>query len=220
MNVVLLSAGPKIASQPVAEASLELRASGASVTLVMWAAPSRALLESVDSAAILGPLKVEREEPAPHTEVLGSVDAADFGDSTDTEVSPEQPDAQAVEATTAQAKAKPRGFGRERLRAALRWRLLRYRKRLRPYRRLLSRALRKAKRHPQRTWRALRRDDSVQRMVRDADVLIAMDSQAILAAWKLSRRMPRAEVVYGLSSGSAVVKRRLQAGEVQGAASA
>jgi hypothetical protein len=78
----------------------------------------------------------------------------------------------------------------------------------RPLRRRVVGRLRRVG-QPARTWRRLRRDGTLLAAAGAADVLIALDAPAVLAAWKVGRRNPGPEVVYGLSAGRGVVMRLL-----------
>lgn len=207
MKVLLLSGGAKIASKPILEVIRELDEHDVEVHLAMWAPPTESLRDGAHGATVWGPRKVLPDVPVTET-FEGSTDGADFASSTESEVDPQerqQPGEQLL------ARLAPRGFGPERLRAACAWRALRVRKRLRPYKRTATRVAQRVRRfgQPGRTWRHLRRDAAVMGLAREADVIVAMDAQSVLAAWKLARLLPAPAIVYGLSAGRGIILRRL-----------
>ena len=202
MKVLLLSGGAKIASKPVLEVIHELDEHGVEVHLAMWAAPTESLRDGAHGATVWGPRKVLPDAPVVES-FEGSTDGADFASSAESEV--------AVPEAQPRTPRAPRGFGPERLRAAYAWRSLRLRKKLRPYKRKARRLVERVRRvgQPRRTWRQLRRDTAMLELAGQADVIVAMDAQSVLAAWKLARRLPGPEVVFGLSAGRGVILRRL-----------
>lgn len=56
------------------------------------------------------------------------------------------------------------------------------------------------RRQPTRLWSAVRRRPDVRDAVGSADLLVAVDAQAILACWRLARAHPRIEAVYGIAA--------------------
>ena len=73
-----------------------------------------------------------------------------------------------------------------------------------PPRSQLQRRVRQARtvlrRQPSRMWSAVRRRRDVRDAVDSADLLVAVDSQAILACWRLAREHPQVEAVYGIAA--------------------
>lgn len=203
MIVLLLSGAAKIGSQPVVEVVHELAPRGVEVKVAMWAPPTQDLRDASPDLVVWGSKKVQ--QPAEHS-ITGSTDATDFSASTESEVAENEPRRSAALDTT-------RPIGRQRLKAAYRWRMLRLRKALRPYygpvRAKATAPVRRL--YPLRAWRRVRRDAQVLAWARAADVIVAVDSQAVLAAWKLAKTLPSVEVIYGLSAGRGAVIRRLEA---------
>ncbi len=217
MKVLLLSGGKRLASQPVLEVVHELVPQGVEVQLASWAAASQSLHDAVP-VVVWGRRKVLPDPPA-QTEFVGSTDPVDT-EGADQLEPPVEP-AEAAAATEAVAepapapapRVRPTGLSKERLKAAYAWRALRVRKKLRPYKRKVTRVVDRLKRTGRAgsTWRRLRADDGLMAFASGADVIIALDQPSVLAAWKLARRLPEPDVVYGLSAGRGVVMRRLEA---------
>lgn len=207
MNVLLLSGAAKIGSKPILEVVHELSPHGVALHVAMWAPPTQELLDAQPDLVVWGPVPVQLQERHP---ISGSTDATDFSVSTESEVD------ESGSPRTAAAAAGGRGSGAARLRAAYRWRVLRLRKALRPYYGpLRAKATAPVRRlYPLRAWRRVRRDERVMAWARSADLIVAMDSQAVLAAWKLAKTLPDAEVIYGLSAGRGAVVRRLEGAPV------
>lgn len=178
MKVVLLSAAPKISSQPIVEVLHELVPRSVAFHLVTWAPPTAELLAVQPDTVILGPVKV-RAQPEAHA-ITGSQDATDSSTARESEV---------AERPVAPVAARI-PLSRSRL--------------LAPARRLRSAA------HPHRAWRRLTKTPAALAWLGDADVIIAMDAPAILSAWRLAKKNPNADVVYGLSAGRGLITRALE----------
>jgi hypothetical protein len=83
--------------------------------------------------------------------------------------------------------------------------------RLRPYQRQATRVLDRLRRvgHAGRAWRRVRADDRLVTLAGTSDVIVAIETQAVLSAWHLARRFPQPEVIYGLSAARGVILRSL-----------
>jgi hypothetical protein len=76
-----------------------------------------------------------------------------------------------------------------------------------PPRSQLERRLRQARtlarRNPSRLWAAIRRDEQAQSLAASAEMIVAVDPQAILAVWHLARRYPRPSALLTLGAAEA-----------------
>jgi len=67
------------------------------------------------------------------------------------------------------------------------------------YSRSLRRALAAASR-PQRVWLLVERNRAVRRLLKDADVIVALDANAVHAVWELAQRHRRPAAVFGMAA--------------------
>lgn len=185
MKILLVSGSPKIASQPILEVVHELVPHDVEVHLAMWGPPTQALRDAVATVTVWGPVAVVPEAPARQT-FTGPVDPADFTATADQEV---------VDSEPAPATAAP-------LVRKLRQKLKKG---------IVGKVVRRLRRvgEVDRVWRNLRRDQRLLSLADDAQVIVAVDAQSVLATWKLAQRSPDPAVVYGLSAGRGVIKRAL-----------
>jgi hypothetical protein len=58
-----------------------------------------------------------------------------------------------------------------------------------------------------RTWRRIRRSAPAMQLLAEADLVVALDSQAIRAGWAMSRRQPAVAAVLGLASAQVAARR-------------
>ncbi len=72
--------------------------------------------------------------------------------------------------------------------------------------RSLQRALAAGSR-PLRVWLLVDRSRAVRRLIRDADVIVALDANAVHAVWELAQRYRRPAAVYGMAAGLKAVYR-------------
>ena len=64
---------------------------------------------------------------------------------------------------------------------------------------------------PARSWRAVKRNDTVMALARNADVVVAVDAPMVRAGWQLGKALPLPdgpEVVYGLPAAASALTRR------------
>lgn len=184
MRVLMLSGASHATSQAMLEVVHELVARGVEVHVAMWAPPSASLRATATSIVVWGRQQVLPDSP-PQTTFTGPVDATDSSAS-DAETGPH-------DAATPPSRRPSR--------------------RVQHYQKQSLRVLNRLKRVGQsgRTWRHVRRDPQLLARSAQADVIVAVDTQAVLAAWKLARRHAVPNVVYGLSAGRGVITRRLSA---------
>jgi len=64
---------------------------------------------------------------------------------------------------------------------------------------------------PARSWKAVRRNDTVMALAEAADVVVAVDAPMVRAGWQLGRALPLPEgpeVVYGLPAAASALTRK------------
>jgi hypothetical protein len=64
---------------------------------------------------------------------------------------------------------------------------------------------------PARSWKAVRRSDTVMALAKAADVVVAVDAPMVRAGWQLGKALPLPdgpEVVYGLPAAASAIARK------------
>jgi hypothetical protein len=184
VNVLLLIGKSSTSHEAVAAEATELRAQGHRVTLGTRVPPRQVLADAVDEVVLLTPAL-----PAPPAPAAQPVESA--SDSVETPAT----------ATTVRA-ATPAGGGNpasKLVRTA--------RKRVRWARGQVSGAITE----PARSWKAVKRNDTVMALARSADVVVAVDAPMVRAGWQLAKALPLPdgpEVVYGLPAAASALTRR------------
>ncbi len=206
MNVLLLIGKSSTSQEAVAAEAEELRRQGHRVTVGTRVPPRPVLADAVDEVVRLSPsLPAPPPAPAapPVPAVPAEVSAADAVPA-ETEAAGAVP---APRADTAAADASRRSPRRPRVRPPARGVVGSARRRVRQLRAQVSGAVTE----PARSWRAVRRNATVMRLARDADVIVAVDAPMVRAVWHLGRQLPLPagpEVVYGLPAAATAIARR------------
>jgi hypothetical protein len=116
----------------------------------------------------------------------------------------ETPPAPVEPAPKGQPPAPLTGLSPARVAAAVRWRRRRLK---RAFRSRLGRTWSLLGRDRARTWRRVRRRPEAMALLDRADLVVALDGQAIRAAWTLARRRPGLAAVWGLQSAEIAARR-------------
>ena len=181
MNVLLLIGKSSTSHEAVAAEAAELRAQGHRVTLGTRVPPRQVLADAVDEVVLLTPAL-----PAPAAPAVPAAVAAVPGAAT---AATEKP-------------ATPTGGGNPASKV-----VRTARRRVRWARGQVSGAITE----PARSWKAVRRNDTVMALARSADVVVAVDAPMVRAGWQLGRALPLPdgpEVVYGLPAAASALARR------------
>jgi hypothetical protein len=191
VNVLLLIGKSSTSQEAVAAEAEELRRQGHRVTVGTRVPPRPVLADAVDEVVRLSP-SLPAPPPAlaaPPVPAVPTVPAA----------TADVAAADAVSPAGAPASAGPRPPARGVVGSA--------RRRVRQLRAQVSGAVTE----PARSWRAVRRNATVMRLARDADVIVAVDAPMVRAVWHLGRQLPLPagpEVVYGLPAAATAIARR------------
>lgn len=111
------------------------------------------------------------------------------------------------------APEPPTGLSPARVRAAVGWRA-------RKAKRFLGSKVRRSYsllgRDRAKAWKRVRRDPAAMDLLRDAELVVALDAQAIRVGWEIARKQPETLSVWGLAAGRVTLGRitaaRSQAG--------
>ena len=199
---VLLISGARLRSHDLVRAFDPLLGDGFQLSLVTWGPPTQSLLDVLSGAVVHGPRAVL---PDPEDEAA-DLDASDG------------PGAGAP--PTAGVRA-PIPYDRARIRAGIIRRFLGATDRLPPQ---IGRYVPAARRlHGQRhrikqLWKASRRHPGVDALAAAADMIVAVDIEALRTTWWLGRRYRKPELVLGVGSATALLLDRRLGPPVDGVA--
>ena len=193
MNVLLLIGKSSTSHEAVAAEASELRAQGHRVTLGTRVPPRQILTDAVDEVVLLTPAL-----PAPPAPAAPAPVAAAPAAPADAVPAVSASDASA----TAAAASKSSGGGNPAAKV-----VRTARKRVRWARGQVSGAITE----PARSWKAVRRNDTVMALAEAADVVVAVDAPMVRAGWQLGKALPLPdgpEVVYGLPAAASAIARK------------
>ena len=193
MNVLLLIGKSSTSHEAVAAEAAELRTQGHRVTLGTRVPPRQVLSDAVDEVVLLTPALPAPPAPAAPAPVAAApaapADAVPAGSASDA-------------SATAAAASKSSGGGNPAAKA-----VRTVRKRVRWARGQVSGAITE----PARSWKAVKRNDTVMALARGADVVVAVDAPMVRAGWQLGKALPLPdgpEVVYGLPAAASAIARK------------
>jgi len=192
VNVLLLIGKSSTSHEAVAAEATELRAQGHRVTLGTRVPPRQVLSDAVDEVVLLTPALPAPPAPAAPAPVAAAPVAA----------APPAPAEPASDVTPTATTAKPSGGGNPAAKA-----VRTVRKRVRWARGQVSGAITE----PARSWKAVKRNDTVMALARAADVVVAVDAPMVRAGWQLGKALPLPdgpEVVYGLPAAASAIARK------------
>ena len=195
MNVLLLIGKSSTSHEAVAAEAAELRTQGHRVTLGTRVPPRQVLIDAVDEVVLLTPAMPAPPAPAAPTPVAAAPVAA-----APTATSP--PAESASDATAAATTAKASGGSNSAAKV-----VRTVRKRVRWARGQVSGAITE----PARSWKAVKRNDTVMALAKAADVVVAVDAPMVRAGWQLGKALPLPdgpEVVYGLPAAASAIARK------------
>jgi hypothetical protein len=186
VNVLLLIGKSSTSHEAVAAEAAELRAQGHRVTLGTRVPPRQVLADAVDEVVLLSPALPAPPAPAAPAPVAAAEPVAPASPATTT----------APAATTSTGGGNPMskvvGTARKRVRWA---------------RGQVSGAITE----PARSWKAVKRNDTLMALARSADVVVAVDAPMVRAGWQLGKALPLPdgpEVVYGLPAAASAIARK------------
>ena len=192
MNVLLLIGKSSTSHEAVAAEATELRAQGHRVTLGTRVPPRQVLSDAVDEVVLLTPALPAPPAPAAPAPVAAAPVAA----------APPAPAEPASDVTTTATTAKASGGSNSAAKV-----VRTVRKRVRWARGQVSGAITE----PARSWKAVKRNDTLMALARSADVVVAVDAPMVRAGWQLGKALPLPdgpEVVYGLPAAASAIARK------------
>lgn len=196
MNVLLLIGKSSTSHEAVAAEASELRAQGHRVTLGTRVPPRQVLTDAVDDVVLLTPALPAPPVAAAPAPVAAALEAvAPAGASKPTE-------AASGSTATVTPTANPSGGSNPAAKV-----MRTARTRVRWARGQVSGAITE----PARSWKAVKRNDTVMALAEAADVVVAVDAPMVRAGWQLGRALPLPtgpEVVYGLPAAASAIVRK------------
>ncbi len=193
MNVLVVSGG-RLRSHDVLDAFQGLATDAVELSLVTWAAPTQTLLDAVTASVVHGDLAIltdvnddtgERKEPTARTEAPATIAG---GPPTPWNRTPAQIRAGVIRRLKPVADRLP-----ERVRKVV-WDGV---------------VTQGQHQRSAQLWRASRRSPDVDQLATDADMIVAVDIEALRTTWWLGRRNRSAELVLGLGSAAALLNDRM-----------
>jgi hypothetical protein len=193
VNVLLLIGKSSTSHEAVAAEASELRAQGHRVTLGTRVPPRQVLSDAVDEVVLLTPALPAPPAPAAPAPVEPAAAAQPVDPTAEV---PAPATTSAPVATTPAAGGNPASKVVRTARKRVRW-----------ARAQVSGAITE----PARSWKAVKRNDTVMALARAADVVVAVDAPMVRAGWQLGKALPLPdgpEVVYGLPAAASAIARK------------